>query len=106
MNHMKATELVHGRVVYSERSFAELVLWRLPKPLPGSTHHFKYRLAFVVGGVCVLRYDNESGKGDHRHFDAKEQSYAFVSPEKLLADFQRDIARWIHEDSNSRGSVA
>lgn len=101
MNNMKATELSRGRIVYSERSFAELILWRLEKPLPGSIHHFKYRLAFVVDGVCVLRYDNESGKGDHRHFGKKEQPYAFVSPEKLVTDFKYDIARWIHENSNS-----
>lgn len=101
MTNMKAVELAHTRIVYSEHSFAELVLWRLPKPLPGSTHHFKYRLAFVVDGVCVLRYDNESGKGDHRHSGRKEQLYAFVSPEKLVADFKRDIARWNREDGNS-----
>jgi Family of unknown function (DUF6516) len=101
MNNMKATELARGRIVYSERSFAELVLWRLPRSLPGSKHPFKYRLAFVVDGVCVLRYDNESGKGDHRHVGEKEQTYAFVSPEKLVADFKRDIARWNDENGDS-----
>jgi hypothetical protein len=49
----------------------ELVLWRLPKQLDGSEHAFKYRLAYVVRGECVLRYDNEVGKGDHRHFGRK-----------------------------------
>jgi tRNA (Thr-GGU) A37 N-methylase len=38
-----------------------------PQAVPPSTHAFKYRLAYVVGGECVLRYDNERGKGDHRH---------------------------------------
>ncbi len=99
MNNMKAKELTRGRVVYSEHAFAELVLWRLPGPLPGSAHPYKYRLAFVVDGVCVLRYDNESGKGDHRHVG--EQTYAFVSPEKLVADFKRDIARWNDENSDA-----
>lgn len=27
----------------------------------------KYSLARVADGACVLRYDNEAGKGDHRH---------------------------------------
>ena len=63
---MKAVELVRTRVVDSETSFAEMVLWRLPVPVDGSTHSFKYRLAYVVNGVCVLRYDNEIGKGYHR----------------------------------------
>ena len=62
------------------------------------THQFKYRLAHVVDGVCVVRYDNEVGKGDHRHFADKERVYAFETPDKLVADFQRDIARWDREN--------
>ena len=98
---MKATELFRRRIPYSELAFAELVLWQLPAPLAGSTHFYKYRLAYVVGGTCVLRYDNESGKGDHRHFRGKESRYAFDDVDKLLAAFQRDIERINHEDSNS-----
>jgi hypothetical protein len=98
---MNATELVRQRIIYSERSFAELVLWQLPAPLDGSRHPFKYRLAFVVDLVCVLRYDNEAGKGDHRHRDGREFPYLFSTPEKLLADFRRDIARWIHENPDA-----
>ena len=75
--------------------FAELVLWSLPKPLPGSPHAFKYRLAFVVEGECVIRYDNEAGKGDHRHVHGRESAYEFVDVEKLLVDFQRDIRRYL-----------
>jgi hypothetical protein len=98
---MKAVELISTRIIYSETSFADLVLWRLPTPVKGSSHRFKYRLAFVVSGKCVLRYDNESGKGDHRHFGGQEATYVFKTPDKLLADFQRDIARWNHENSNA-----
>lgn len=86
---MKAVQLVSTRIVYSERAFAELVLWRLPKPLAGAPHSFKYRLAYVVDGRCVLRYDNEAGKGDHRHDSKTESEYVFSSPEQLIADFQR-----------------
>lgn len=98
---MKAIELVNIRVTYSESAFAELVLWGLPKAVKGSTHGFKYRLAYVVHGECILRYDNEAGKGDHRHFAGKETTYKFVSPDRLIADFQHDIARWSHENSHS-----
>ncbi|MCX7157247.1 MAG: DUF6516 family protein [Rhodocyclales bacterium] len=98
---MKAVQLVSARIAYSESAFAELVLWRLPTPLKGSVHAFKYRLGYVVCGECVLRYDNEVGKGDHRHFGKKESSYAFTTPDQLIADFQKDIARWNHENSNS-----
>ena len=98
---MKAVELLRARIAYSEWSFAELVLWRLPKPLEGSLHGFKYSLAYIVRGECVLRYDNEVGKGDHRHFGGKESAYLFTTPEQLIADFQNDIARWNHENLNS-----
>ena len=48
-----------------------------------------------------MRYDNEAGKGDHRHFGEKESNYTFQTPEKLIADFERDIARWNRENRNS-----
>jgi hypothetical protein len=98
---MKATELLRTRIAYAETAFAELVLWRVPKPVAGSAHEFKYRLAYVVEGVCVVRYDNELGKGDHRHFGGKESAYAFQTPEQLIADFERDIARWNRENPDS-----
>ena len=88
-------------MIYTNTAFAELVLWQVPKPVAGSAHRFQYRLAYVVSGVCVLRYDNEDGKGDHRHFRGKQSTYAFTTPEKLLADFQRDISRWNHENRDS-----
>jgi hypothetical protein len=98
---MKATELAKSRIVYSENAFAELVLWQLPKPLQGSKHSYKYRLAFVVSGECVVRYDNEVGKGDHRHYGGKETSFVFTGVDQLLADFQKDIARWQRENSDA-----
>ncbi len=94
ITNMKAVEPVRMRVVYAENAFAELVLWRVPTPVQRSLHQHKYRLAYVVDGVRVIRYDNETGKGDHRHFGSKESAYSFTTPEALLADFQRDIARW------------
>lgn len=93
--------LVRTRIVYSTTAFAELVLWQLAKPLAGCTHRFKYRLAYVVGGTCVLRYDNEAGKGDHRHYAGKERAYGFSDADKLIADFQADIARWNHENRHT-----
>lgn len=100
ISNMKAIELVRTRIIYSEVAFAELVLWQLPKPLAGSTHGFKYRLAYIVNDVCVLRYDNESGKGDHRHRGDRQSAYAFSDPDKLIAAFLADIARWNHENSD------
>ena len=98
---MKALELVRTRITYSEAAFVELVLRQVPRPLDGSSHSYRYRLAYVVGGECVLRYDNEAGKGDHRHYRGKEGKYAFSTPDKLMGDFQHDIARWNHENRDA-----
>jgi hypothetical protein len=98
---MKATQLLRTRIIYSEEAFAEMVLWRSPKPIAESSHRYKYRLAYVVRGECVLRYDNEVGKGDHRHVGGKSNSYVFTTPEQLIADFQREIARWNRENRDT-----
>jgi hypothetical protein len=95
---MRAALLVRERIPFREDSFAELVLWRLPSPLPGSNHAFKYRLAFVRSGVCLVRFDNEAGKGDHRHIKGRESKYTFVTPEKLIQDFLRESRRVDDED--------
>jgi Family of unknown function (DUF6516) len=78
----------------SEMLFAELVIWKVPAPLAGSTHSFKYRLALVHEKVCVLRYDNEAGKGDHKHIGNRETAYLFVSLEQLQSDFWEDVEAW------------
>ncbi|KTS06442.1 hypothetical protein SB2_21955 [Methylobacterium radiotolerans] len=92
---MRAKLLLKERIeIAADRSFAELVVWNVPAPVRGSVHGFKYRLALVVEGVCVLRYDNEAGKGDHKHIDGGEIPYAFTSPETLLADFWADVEAW------------
>jgi hypothetical protein len=56
-----------------------------------------YSLAYVVAGECVLRYDNEAGKGDHKHFGAMEVAYTFTDPRQLLADFWSDVDQWVQE---------
>ncbi len=98
---MKAQELIRRRVDIAENAFADIVVWHVPKTVSGSPHVFKYRLAFVVDGVCVLRYDNETGKGDHRHAGDDEEAYAFSSPRQLMADFFDEITRWMNEHGNA-----
>src|SRR5262245_60866707 len=94
---MKAILLIRRRVVLAADAFAEVVVWRVHEPVAPATHLFRYRLAYVVGGECVLRYDNERGKGDHRHFGSAEAVYAFTTPDQLVADFEADVMRWNRE---------
>jgi hypothetical protein len=94
ISNMKANLLLDERHVVAANAFVELIVWRLGARLPGSRHDYKYRLALVVDGRCVLRYDNESGKGDHRHAGKKEHSYVFSTPQRLLDDFWSEVDRW------------
>ncbi|WP_341705022.1 DUF6516 family protein [Ferrovibrio sp.] len=91
---MKAELLLREVWRLDEQAAVEIVIWRLPKPLAGSPHGFKYRLAYIERGRCVLRYDNEAGKGDHRHVGRREEAYHFSDPESLQVDFWRDVDEW------------
>lgn len=88
---MKAQLLIRERVVYADGSLVEMVLWRVPKPVPPSKHGFKYRLVYIVAGKRVLGYDNERGKGDHRHVGDEEEPIAFTSIDDLLARFMLEV---------------
>ncbi|NRF65883.1 hypothetical protein HLB44_02665 [Aquincola sp. S2] len=84
---MKAELITRFKDVTSEGGVIELVVWRVPQPVPPCTHHFKYRAAFAMKGVRIVGFDNERGKGDHCHVDGRERDYAFVSVEQLVEDF-------------------
>ena len=92
---MTAELLLDERHVLSDTAFAELVIWQVPIPLRGSAHEYGYRLALVVDGRCVLRYDNEADKGDHRDVDNREFAYSFETPDKLLVDFWTAVDDWL-----------
>jgi hypothetical protein len=97
---MSATLLLRERLILTETAFAEIVIWRVPSSVRGSRHEFKYSLALISDGVCVLRYDNEAGKGDHKHLAEREVPYAFVDLERLRADFWNDVEDWLVKRSN------
>lgn len=91
---MNARALIDDRKALAEDRFSEIVIWEVPQPMRGSAHSYKYRLAFIVDGVCVVRYDNETGKGDHKHLGEREVPYVFTTLEQLVGDFWADVARW------------
>jgi Family of unknown function (DUF6516) len=94
---MKAELVARERLWLAEGVKVEIVIWRLPRSLPGSPHRFKYRLALVAQDMCVLRYDNEAGKGDHKHVDEREVPYRFTDLDTLQADFRADVQAWMAE---------
>ena len=100
---MAAVLLLRDRLVLTETAFVEMVVWSLPAPAIGSNHSFKYRLALVSRGDCVFRYDNEAGKGDHKHIGQRQVSYRFRTLEQLQRDFWDDVEAWraSNEDRNA-----
>lgn len=90
---MKATLIRSEKQVFADGAIRQVVVWLVPQPVPPSTHRFKYRLVYAVEGVRVIGFDNERGKGDHRHLHGVETPYAFESIAKLLADFRDLIGR-------------
>jgi len=98
---MDAELLLKRRIAIADDLFAELVIWRVPRPLAGSSHGYKYRLALVADRLCVMRFDNEAGKGDHIHRHSKQYDYHFVDVDTLLSDFRVEMEKWINEHRNS-----
>jgi len=88
---MKAELVLDERHVLDNDAFVEIAVRRVPAAVRGSAHAFKYSLVLIEFGLCTLRYDNEAGKGDHRHADTVETPYKFTTPERLLADFWNDV---------------
>lgn len=90
---MKA-RLIYRHKVVTEDRITELVIWELPDKTPDRPHGIKYRLYHGdKKGRCIVRYDNESGKGDHKHIGDKETLYQFATVEQLMKDFIFDITR-------------
>lgn len=87
---MKATLVFRSKEAYTD-GFVEIVIWRVPQPVPPSQHSFKYRLAYIVDGKRVVGYDNERDRGDHRHLGRREAPYHFIDPKRLIADFMNDV---------------
>lgn len=85
--------LYRNRCVLASGAVIDEVVWKLPHPDAQRPHGYKYRLYYGRGGRRVVGYDNERGKGDHRHYGNREEHYAFSSIEQLLTDFRADVLR-------------
>ena len=91
---MKATLLVRTKDIQEDGAIVEVVVWELPESLPPSQHSYKYRLFYGTPAGSRIRYDNERGKGDHRHVGDAEFEYFFRTVDILLDDFERDVDNW------------
>jgi hypothetical protein len=88
---MKAKLIFRDKVTFPDGAILEVALWELPEKTSNQPHGFKYRLHYGLPGKTLVRYDNEKGKGDHRHIEAREELHNFRDVETLRADFIKDV---------------
>ncbi|HET7268512.1 MAG TPA: DUF6516 family protein [Oleiagrimonas sp.] len=91
-----AIRIINSKVILG-RWIVERTVWVLPKTSVERPHGLKYRLFCGDASHCLVRYDNEAGKGDHRHYGRHEEPYIFTTLEALLDDFQADVIRLTQE---------
>jgi hypothetical protein len=87
----RAKLLLHRKFRYDDGAIREMILWQLPQADEERPHGLKYRLFYGKNNERLVCYDNESGKGDHKHVAGQEYPYHFVSVGQLLRDFMADI---------------
>ena len=90
---MKARRIFYDKAVLADGAIVEMTIWQLPKASPERPHGLKYSLFYGRNGLRIVGYDNERGKGDHKHIYNTEKRYRFSSVEKLIADFLADIEK-------------
>lgn len=73
-------------------SILEVVVWKVPAPVPPTEHGYKYSAIYVVDGIREVGFDNERDKGDHCHLDGVEVPCTFVSVDQLIDDFIAAVA--------------
>ncbi|MHB8370782.1 MAG: toxin-antitoxin system TumE family protein [Leptospirales bacterium] len=88
----QARILYRDRKILSSGAIIEMVIWKLDLPDPDRPHGYKYRFFYGRKGQRLIGYDNEKGKGDHRHCAGREEPYVFSTVERLLADFLADVS--------------
>ncbi len=89
----KAVLAYEEKKLYPDGCILQIRIWVVDDPVPPATHRLKYACFYGRLGERVVLYDNERGKGDHRHYGAHEEPYAFTTFDALIADFTSDVLR-------------
>jgi hypothetical protein len=88
VRHIMTSRLsFYDKAVYPDGAIIEMTIWAVSESVSGSTHFLKYSLFYGIPGTRIIGYDNEFGKGDHKHIGGHEEIYLFTTVEQLIADF-------------------
>ena len=88
---MTATLVTRFKEVTAEGDIVEFVVWRVPNPVDPSRHFYKYRAVYIVDGKRIVGFDNERGKGDHKHVRGRVSLYAFSTVETMIEGFIAEV---------------
>ncbi len=83
--------IVNHKSIDETGGIIQMVVWIVPKPVPPSTHGFKYRLVYARDGRRLVGLDNERGKGDHMHLGQAVLHYSFTTIDQLIEDFITEV---------------
>lgn len=81
---MVAELIFRDNFVFADGAIRDLVIWRLLELDDERPHGLKYSLFHGTPGKSIVRYDNERGKGDHRHYGDIEETYSFSTVEQMI----------------------
>jgi len=90
---MKAESILRKKDTLPDGGIVEFAIWKVPTPVPPTTHGYKYRLVYIRHGVRIVGFDNERGKGDHMHLDGRECPYVFTDIAQLIEDFLSEVKK-------------
>src|ERR1039458_4190890 len=90
--NMSAKLITRFKDITADGAILEVVVWKVPAPVPPTEHGYKYSAVYVVDGVRVVGFDNERGKGDHCHLNGVEVPYTFMGTDQLIEDFIAAVA--------------
>lgn len=88
-----ATLIYEDKGLFADGGIVEVIIWRLPAADTERLHGLKYSLFYGKEGQRIVGYDNERGKGDHRHFGNREEKYSFSTIDQMMRDFFADVRR-------------
>ena len=90
---MKAVRIFYDKTVLPDEAIVQMTIWQLPRSTQERPHGLKFSLFYGGPDGRIVGYDNESGKGDHKHIRDVETRYKFIDVETMVADFLADVER-------------
>lgn len=88
----KAVLLLSRKTLYDDGSILQVRVWSVAAPVPPAEHGYKYSLYYGKAGERIVGYDNEKGKGAHKHIRGRETPIKFKTIEQLIDQFFADVA--------------